>query len=152
LVAHKSKDKMEQNFDNLYINPIMLKIRNYNNIEQVFDPVRKKWVAFTEEEKVRQFFILYLINELKIPASHISVERRITLNRLTKRYDIVVYKDAKLWMVVECKAPAIPLTQKVLEQVGRYNQTLNAEIIGVTNGVKKRFFKIDFKTKVIVSI
>jgi hypothetical protein len=119
-----------------------LKLRNNNGTEQVFDPIRKKWVAFTEEEKVRQFFILQLINELKIPASHISVERKITVNGLTKRYDIVVYKDAKPWMVVECKAPDISLTQEVLDQAGRYNQTLKAEIIGVTNGREQKFFKI----------
>ena len=127
----------------------MLKLRNNNNSEQVFDPVRKKWVAFTEEEKVRQFFVLQLINELKIPVSHISIERKITLNGLAKRYDIVVYKEKKPWMVVECKAPNIPLTQEVIEQAGRYNQTLNAEIIGVTNGVEQRFFKIDFESREI---
>jgi len=123
-----------------------LKLRTQNHIEQVFDPVRKKWVVFTEEEKVRQFFIMQLINELEIPASHISVERKITLNGLTKRYDIVVYKDAKPWMVVECKAPHIPLTQEVLDQAGRYNATLNAEIIGVANGVEQRFFIVHKKT------
>jgi len=130
----------------------MLRIRNSNSIEQVFDPIRKKWVVFTEEEKVRQFFILYLTNELKIPVSHISIERKITLNGLTKRYDIVVYKAAAPWMVVECKAPHIPLTQEVLEQAGRYNQILNAEIIGVTNGIERKFFKIDFETGIITSI
>jgi len=130
----------------------MLNLRTQNNVRQVFDPIRKKWVVLTEEEKVRQFFILQLINELKIPASHISVERKITLNGLAKRYDIVVYKDTKPWMVVECKAPHIPLTQEVLEQAGRYNQTLNAEIIGVTNGAEQKFFKIDFKTDEIVQV
>ena len=133
----------------------MLKTRNHNGVEQVFDPIRKKWVAFTEEEKVRQFFILRLINELKIPVSHISVERKITLNGLTKRYDIVVYKAAVPWMVAECKAPHIPLTQEVVDQAGRYNQTLNAEIIGVTNGVEERFFKVDFergRTKSFLSV
>ena len=123
-----------------------MKIRTTSGAQQIFDPIRKKWVAFTEEEKVRQFFILQLMNELKIPASHISVEKKITVNGLAKRYDIVVYKEAKPWMVVECKAPHISLTQEVLEQVGRYNQTLNAEIVGVINGVEKRFFKIDFST------
>jgi hypothetical protein len=123
-----------------------IKIRNNNGTEQVFDPIRKKWVAFTEEEKVRQFFILQLINELKIPVSHISVERKITLNGLSKRYDIVVYRDAQPWMVVECKAPHIPLTQEVLDQAGRYNQTLNAEIVGVTNGAEQRFFFVQKKT------
>jgi len=121
-----------------------MKIRTQNNIEQLFDPIRKKWVVFTEEEKVRQFFILQLINELQIPISHISVEKKITLNGLTKRYDIVVYKATKPWMVVECKAPDISLTQEVLDQAGRYNQTLKAEIIGVTNGKEQRFFKINF--------
>lgn len=111
-----------------------------NGSDQVFDPIRKKWVAFTEEEKVRQFFILQLINELKIPASSISVERKITVNGLSKRYDIVVYKDVTPWMVVECKAKNIPLTQEVIDQAGRYNQTLNAEIIGVTNGKEQKFF------------
>ena len=125
----------------------MLNLRTQNNVAQVFDPIRKKWVILTEEEKVRQFFIQQLIKELKIPASHISVERKITLNGLTKRYDIVVYKDAKPWMVVECKAPHIPLTQEVLEQAERYNQTLHAEIIGVTNGAEQRFFKIDSKAE-----
>jgi hypothetical protein len=128
----------------------MLTLRTNNNTAQVFDPIRKKWVVLTEEEKVRQFFILQLINDLKVPASHISVERKITLNGLTKRYDIVVYKDAKPWMVVECKAPHIPLTQEVLDQAGRYNQTLNAEIIGVTNGAEQRFFKVDFETEEII--
>ena len=128
----------------------MLNLRTRNNVPQVFDPIRKKWVVLTEEEKVRQFFILQLINELEVPASHISVERKITLNGLTKRYDIVVYKDAKPWMVVECKAPHIPLTQEVLDQAGRYNQTLNAEIIGVTNGAEQRFFKVDFDTEEIL--
>jgi len=130
----------------------MPKIRTNNGIKQIFDPIRKKWIVLTEEEKVRQFFILHLINELKIPVSHISVERKITLNGLTKRYDIVVYKAAIPWMVVECKAPHIPLTQEVLEQAGRYNQTLNAEIIGVTNGAEQKFFKINFETNVITPI
>jgi hypothetical protein len=120
----------------------MLKTRNFNGTEQIFDPVRKKWVVLTEEEKVRQFFVLRLLNELEIPISHISIERKITVNGLTKRYDIVVYKDARPWMVVECKAPDIPLTQEVLEQAGRYNQTLHAEIIGITNGVEEKFFSI----------
>jgi len=131
---------------------LKLKIRTINNIEQVFDPIRKKWIVLTEEEKVRQFFVLKLINELKIPVSHISVERKITLNGLTKRYDIVVYKETKPWMVVECKAPNIPLTQEVMEQAGRYNQTLNAEIIAITNGVEQKFFKINFDTNTTIPI
>ena len=129
----------------------MLKLRtNNNDIIEVFDPIRKKWIILTEEEKVRQFCIHQLINEQNIPASHISVERQIEVNGLLKRYDIVVFnKQGAPWMVVECKAPHIALTQAVLEQVGRYNKTLKAEIIGVTNGTEQLFFNIDFETEVI---
>jgi type I site-specific restriction-modification system R (restriction) subunit len=125
----------------------MLKLRNNNNKTEVFDPIRKKWILLTEEEKVRQFCIHQLINEQNISPSHISVERQIEVNGLAKRYDIVVFtKQGVPWMVIECKASHIALTQAVLEQVGRYNKTLKAEIIGVTNGAEQLFFKIDFET------
>ena len=131
----------------------MLKLRNRNDKTETFDTIRKKWVLLTEEEKVRQFFTGYLINELKIPPSHISIERQIELHGLKKRYDIVVFnKEGKPYMVIECKASHIRLTQEVLTQVGRYNKTLKAEIIGVTNGRDSKFFKIDFDTDKITII
>ena len=128
----------------------MLQLRNNNNKVEVFDPIRKKWVILTEEEKVRQYCIRQLIDVQNIPISHISVERQIDVNGLRKRYDIVVFsKQGIPWMVIECKAPHIAITQAVLEQAGRYNKTLKAEIIGVTNGVEQRFFKIDYETEEI---
>lgn len=131
----------------------VLKIRQNNNIQEVFDPIRKNWVLLTEEEKVRQFFILYLISELHVPQTHISIERKIMVNGTEKRYDILVFKpNGDPWMVVECKAPHIPLTQKVLEQAGRYNKTIRADIICVTNGKNHRFFNIDFDTEEISEI
>lgn len=121
----------------------MIKLRSTPSGEQLFDPLRKKWLAVTEEEKVRQFMVHFLINELNISSSHISLERQITVNGLTKRYDIVVFnKETKPWIVIECKAPQIALTQEVLTQVGVYNLTLNAEIIGVTNGSESKFFRL----------
>lgn len=128
-----------------------MKLRTNNkNIAEVFDPIRKKWIILTEEEKVRQFCIHQLVNEQNIPASHISIERQIEVNGLLKRYDIVVFnKQGIPWIVIECKAPHIALTQDVLEQVGRYNKTLKAEIIGVTNGAEQLFFSIDFESEVI---
>jgi len=129
---------------------IMLKLRNHNNKVEVFDPIRKKWVILTEEEKVRQYCIHQLINEQNIPASHISIERQIEVNGLVKRYDIVVFnKQGAPWIVIECKAPHIALTQAVLEQAGRYNKTLKAEIMGIVNGVERRFFKINYETEEI---
>ncbi len=114
---------------------------------EVFDPIRKKWLLLTPEERVRQQLILFLLNIRKIPASHISVEKAITVNGLKKRYDLVVFdQEGKPWMVVECKAPEVEITQAVVEQAGRYNSTLHAPILGVTNGHTQYFFTIDFET------
>lgn len=131
----------------------VLKQREHEGKTEIFDPIRKKWLIMTPEERVRQMFILFLLNKKEIPASHISVERAITLNGLTKRYDIVVFDDTKKpMMVIECKAPEIPITQSVIEQAGRYNKTLHAPIIGVTNGVTQYFFSIDFETEEITPL
>lgn len=127
-----------------------IKKRNNAGKQEIFDPVRKKWVKCTDEEMVRQCFVLYLITEKQIPASHISVEKEIMVNGLCKRYDIIVFdKEGKPWMVVECKAPHIAITQEVMEQAGRYNKTLRAPVIGITNGKEHRFFKIDFGSDII---
>lgn len=129
------------------------KQRDKEGKKEVFDPIRKKWVRLTPEEEVRQLFILFLLNIKSIPASHISVERAIIVNGLLRRYDIIVYNDEKKpQMVVECKAPTIAITQKVLEQTGRYNKTLHAPVIGVTNGHEHHFFTIDFDTEEIREI
>lgn len=117
---------------------------------EVFDPIRKKWLVMTPEERVRQQLILFLLNVKRIPASHLSVERAITVNGLTKRYDLVVFgQDMKPQIVIECKAPHVELTQKVIAQAGRYNKTLRAPILGVTNGSAHFFFTIDFETEEI---
>ena len=118
--------------------------------KEFFDPVRKKWVPATPEEEVRQQFILFLLTVKHIPVSHLSVEREITVNGLSRRYDLVVFnEEGKPWMVVECKAPHVKLTQEVMEQAGRYNKTLRAPIIGITNGKENRFFSVDFNTEKI---
>lgn len=128
----------------------MLKCREINGKSKVFDPVRKKWVRFTNEEKVRQCFLLYLIQEKQIPLSHLSVEKEIKVNGLCRRYDIIVFdEEGKPSMVIECKAPEVNITQEVLEQAGRYNKTLRAPVIGVTNGTTHRFFTIDFNSEKI---
>ena len=116
----------------------------------MFDIIRKKWVPLTEEEKVRQYLIHFLVLQKNIPESHLSVERQIAVNGLTRRYDLVVFDRAGApWLVIECKAPQVELTQTVVEQVGRYNKTLRAPYIAVSNGCQHFFFQIDFETEKI---
>ena len=125
-----------------------LKIRENGSQQEVFDPVRQKWVALTPEERVRQVFILYLLNVKEFPLSHLSVEHAVTVNGMTQRYDLVVFgNDLQPWMMVECKAPHVKLTQKVADQAARYNTVLRAPLICVTNGMEQRVFEIDFENK-----
>ncbi|MDD6582100.1 MAG: type I restriction enzyme HsdR N-terminal domain-containing protein [Bacteroidales bacterium] len=128
----------------------MLKQRTKDGKTEVFDIVRRKWVPMTEEETVRQFLIHFIVEEKKIPVSHLSVERQITVNGLTRRYDLVIFNNlGKPQLVIECKAPHIELSQEVIEQVGRYNKTLHAPFIGVSNGRQHFFFRINFATEEI---
>ena len=127
--------------------PYSLKIRESGSRREVFDPVRQKWVVMPPEERVRQVFILYLLNVKGFPLSHLSVEHAVTVNGMTQRYDLVVFDDAlQPYMVVECKAPHVKLTQKVVAQAGRYNSILKAPLLCVTNGVEQRVFRIDFES------
>jgi hypothetical protein len=101
----------------------------------IFDAIRKTWLLLTPEEWVRQNFVSYLINELKYPAAFIALEKGLVLNELKKRFDILVYdKTHQPWMMVECKAPEIKLSEDVLQQVLRYNITVPVKYLVITNG------------------
>ncbi|HQW91578.1 MAG TPA: type I restriction enzyme HsdR N-terminal domain-containing protein [Ferruginibacter sp.] len=103
--------------------------------EFIFDDIRKKWVALTPEEWVRQNFLQYLIQVKKYPASLIAIEKEIKLGELKKRFDIVVYgSDTKPWMIVECKEMNVPLDKTVLDQVLRYNISMQVPYLVITNG------------------
>ena len=131
----------------------ILKIRENGAQQEVFDPVRQKWVVMTPEEHVRQVFILYLLNVKGFPLSHLSVEHAVTVNGMTQRYDLVVFDDElQPYMVVECKAPYVKLTQQVVEQAGRYNAVLRAPLVCVTNGVERKLFRIDFENERICEL
>lgn len=104
--------------------------------QKIFDPARKKYVALTPEEWVRQHTIRFLNESLHYPLSHMIVEHSLRLNKLHKRADILVY-DAYLkpFLLVECKAPGVPVNDKVLEQVSRYNLIFKVPWLLVTNGL-----------------
>lgn len=102
--------------------------------EFIFDEIRKRWVILTPEEWVRQNFIHYLIAEKKYPAALIAVEKEIKLGELKKRCDIIIYKESKPWIIVECKEMNVPLNDKTFEQILNYNQTLDVQFLITTNG------------------
>ncbi|RYY72159.1 MAG: type I restriction enzyme HsdR N-terminal domain-containing protein [Chitinophagaceae bacterium] len=109
-------------------------IKTEGDRELVFCVARKRWVHLTPEEWVRQNTLLYLTETLQYPSSLISVERQLTLGELQKRFDIVVYKDEKPFVLIECKEMNVRVTQKTLDQVLRYNINLQAVYFIITNG------------------
>lgn len=104
---------------------------------QIFDEVRKKFVSLTPEEWVRQNLLQFLIVEKKYPASLIVIEQQIKYNKLEKRGDIVVYNKLRSpWLMVECKAPKVKLTQNVFDQIARYNKSLGVKYLMLSNGME----------------
>lgn len=122
----------------LSLPPFDYRVKKQNGTVLIFDVIRKKFVTLTPEEWVRQHVVHYLLEERKYPAARIAVEREIDLYGLRRRFDIVVFDaEGRPWLVIECKAPSVELTQQVFEQVLRYNLTLSAPYLAVTNGVKQ---------------
>ena len=117
------------------ISDVILKTRQNNDSVQVYDPVRRAWVSLTPEEHVRQVVIQALIANYEYPMSMFSVEKRIMVNKMEKRYDAVIYgKNLEPWMLIECKAPSIDINSSVLHQTANYYKTVNCPYILLTIG------------------
>ena len=124
------------------------KIKTSDKVKQIFDIVRRKYVALTPEEWVRQHFIHYLVNEKKFPKSLLAVEMSIKVNRMKRRCDIVGYnKTGKAILIVECKAPVKEILRNAFNQAARYNIALKVKYLAVSNGLKHYFCEIDFEKK-----
>ena len=121
-----------------------IKIKNIENKSFVFDIVRKKYVSLTPEEWVRQNFLHYLVFEKYYPASLISIEHFLTINKYSRRCDIVVFdNNAKPLVIVECKAPAIKITQQTFDQAAAYDLKLCVRYLILTNGMKHYCCRMD---------
>ncbi len=111
-------------------------------MEQVWDPLRKKLVALTPEEKVRQWFIGVLRDSAQVPVHMMMSEVALKFGDKPYRADILVYgRDTAPLMVVECKREDVQLDREVLEQALRYNLALGVKYIIITNGRKTFGFK-----------
>lgn len=124
------------------------RIKSNENKYVIFDIIRKKYVILSPEEWVRQHFIHYLIEEKKYPISLISVEKKLTIHKLTKRTDILVFNTEGLpHIIIECKAPSVKITQEAFDQIARYNLKLQADYLIVTNGLKHFYCSMDVKNE-----
>lgn len=120
-------------------------------MQLVWDPLRKKNVALTPEEKVRQWFIVLLRDSMLVPQHMMNSEVSFKFGAKDYRADILVFdRNAKPVMVVECKRPDVSLDQKVIDQTIRYNMVLDVRYIVVTNGEKTFMFERSGETFQIV--
>ena len=119
---------------------------------ELYDPIRKQWVARTPEEEVRQALLQYLLQSLKTPPSLIGVE--VSLSRFQignlKKADLVVWRKTEQpsveplspWLLVECKAPGVALKDDVMWQVQRYMKCFPSRYIMITNGGESLYYEL----------
>lgn len=133
---------------NLNFSNYSFRFKNSENKVAIFDEIRKKFVVLTPEEWVRQHVVKYLLLEKKYPKSLINVEKLVKVNGLNKRYDIVVFQpNGEIFLLIECKAPEVAISQQTFDQIARYNLKLNAQYLMVTNGLNHYFCQMDFENE-----
>lgn len=122
------------------------RFKNSENKTAVFDEIRKKFVILTPEEWVRIHTVQFLMQEKNFPKSYINVEKQLKLGEMVKRYDVVVHNNSgKIHLIVECKAPTIKISQETFDQIARYNKTLDATYLMVTNGKEHYYCQLDYE-------
>ena len=115
---------------------------------KIFDIIRKKYVSLTPEEWVRQHLLHFMVKERKFPQSLLSVEKKVLVNRLTRRTDIVAYSNKLIpVLIAECKAPTEVLRQITFDQAARYNMTLGVSFFLITNGFDTHCSEIDHENR-----
>lgn len=123
-----------------------IRIKEINGKKFIFDPLRKKFVALTPEEGVRQQWLNFLVYNKNYPAYLIGIETSLKLNGTSKRADILIYDNkGKPSIMIECKAPHIKLSQITFDQVARYNMVFKVDYLIVTNGESFFICKMDYE-------
>lgn len=131
----------------LNLPPFDYKLKKAEGKLWIFDIIRKKYIVLIPEEWVRQHFIHYLIGVKGYPKSLIRVEGGLNYNQRQKRSDILVYdRNGNPWMIIECKAPEVALSDSTVFQASVYNATLRAKYLIISNGLTHFFSIIDWET------
>lgn len=122
------------------------KMKTEQGSRQIFDPVRKKMVKLDPEEWVRQNLIQFLNKDKNYPISLMAVEKGLTVNKLSKRFDILCYNnDSKPLLLVECKAPSVKISQAAFDQISIYNLQFKVPFLLVSNGLEHYCCQLDYE-------
>lgn len=132
----------------LNLPPFSFKIQEVNGKKQIFDPIRKRFVALTPEEWVRQHLLRLFIEQYNVPSGLIGVEQSVKVATLSQRSDIVIFNRLGVPVViVEVKAPSVAITQDVLDQASRYNMRLKVKFLVLSNGLCHLILRFDAEKK-----
>lgn len=132
----------------LNLPPYEKKITKKDDKPFILDVIRRQYVALTPEEWVRQNFVHFLIEYKGYPQSLMANEVQLKLNGMSRRCDTVVYdRTLRPRVIVEYKAPSVSITQKVFEQICRYNMVLQVDYLIVSNGLAHYCCRIDYPTR-----
>lgn len=118
---------------------------------KIYSSLRKKFIVLTPEEWVRQHCVSFLSEERGFSKSLMSEEKKVVINGMTKRYDIVVFEpQGNIYLIVECKSPEVKITQNTFDQIARYNLSLNAKYLMLTNGLNHYFCQLDYDNQTYI--
>ncbi|MBQ1582578.1 MAG: type I restriction enzyme HsdR N-terminal domain-containing protein [Prevotella sp.] len=125
-----------------------IKLAGTRQKPSIFDILRRKYVALTPEEWVRQHFVHFLIEHKGYPSSLLANEVSLKIGDKSLRADTVLYdRNLQPRMIIEYKAPSIPLTTHVLNQVGNYNRLLHVDYVIISNGLQHYCCKMDYASQ-----
>lgn len=132
----------------LNLPPFDKKITKKDDKAFILDVIRRQYVALTPEEWVRQHFVHFLIEHKGYPQSLMGNEVQLKLNGMSRRCDTVVYDRAlRPRVIIEYKAPSVSITQRVFEQICRYNIVLQVDYLIVSNGLAHYCCKVDYANR-----
>ena len=131
----------------LNLPPVTLKTQTSGAQTSVFDFLRRRYVRLTPEEWVRQHFTHFLVEHRHYPAALLGNEITVQLNGVARRCDSVLYSrdGGRPRMIVEYKAPDVPVTQAVFTQISAYNSVLRADYLVVSNGLAHYCCRMDYE-------
>jgi len=136
---------VKPDMESLSLPSYTFRVRKYNEKLCIFDAYRKKFVALTPEEWVRQNFLTFLVREKEFPSSMLAVETGLEVNNNIYRCDAIFFDSAgQPKVVIECKAPSVLINQQVFDQIARYNFILHACFLIVTNGKNHYCCRLDY--------
>lgn len=127
-----------------------MEIKIENN--QIYSPIRDKWLVYKPEEEVRQRYVCRLVDSYGYGIKQMGEEVKVTNSQRGQgaaRADIVIWRNEEdkrkgknALIVVECKAENVTIRQADYFQGYNYAAWAGAKFFVTTNLKETRIFKV----------